>query len=44
MKRTARRAAWALGALAFTLLSWLAFRGYLTTDMMVYFVTLRWCS
>jgi hypothetical protein len=31
------------GMLAFATLSWLAFRGYLTPEMMVYFLTFQWC-
>jgi len=31
----------ALGA--FAALSWVIFRGYLTPEMMVYFLTFRWC-
>ena len=27
----------------FAVLSWLIFRGYLTPEMMVYFLTFRWC-
>jgi hypothetical protein len=39
-----RRAAFACGMLLLLgLLSWLAFRGYLTADMMVYFLTFQWC-
>jgi len=29
--------------LAMALLSWLIFRGYLTPEMMVYFLTFQWC-
>ena len=28
---------------AFALVSWVVFRGYLTPEMMVYFLTFRWC-
>ena len=28
---------------AFALVSWVVFRGYLTPEMMVYFLTLQWC-
>ena len=27
----------------FAVLSWLIFRGYLTPEMMVYFLSFRWC-
>ena len=27
----------------FAMLSWLIFRGYLTPEMMVYFLTFQWC-
>ena len=29
--------------LAFAMLSWTIFRGYLTPEMMVYFLTFQWC-
>lgn len=29
--------------LAFAMLSWVIFRGYLTPEMMVYFLTFQWC-
>ena len=29
--------------LALALLSWVIFRGYLTPEMMVYFLTFQWC-
>lgn len=29
--------------LAFATVSWLVFRGYLTPDMMVYFLSFKWC-
>jgi len=32
-----------LGLCAFALLSWIIFRGYLTPEMMVYFLSFRWC-
>ena len=33
-----------LGALcAFALVSWIIFRGYLTPEMMVYYLTFQWC-
>ncbi len=28
---------------AFAALSWLIFRGYLTPEMMVYFLSFKWC-
>jgi hypothetical protein len=28
---------------AFALLSWLIFRGYVTPEMMVYFLSFKWC-
>ena len=28
---------------AFAVLSWLIFRGYLTPEMMVYFLSFKWC-
>jgi hypothetical protein len=28
---------------AFAMLSWVIFRGYLTPEMMVYFLSFRWC-
>jgi len=28
---------------AFALVSWVIFRGYLTPEMMVYFLSFRWC-
>jgi hypothetical protein len=33
----------ALGVLAFAGVSWLVFRGYLTPEMMVYFLSFKWC-
>ena len=32
-----------IGMLAFALASWAIFRGYLTTEMAVYFLTFQWC-
>ena len=32
-----------VGLLVFALASWAIFRGYLTTDMMVYYLTFQWC-
>ena len=29
--------------LAFAVVSWLIFRGYLTPEMMVYFLSFQWC-
>ena len=44
MSREARRAAVGAAAFAaFAIVSWLAFRGYLTPDMLVYFLSLKWC-
>jgi hypothetical protein len=34
---------WALGVAAFASISALIFRGYLTPEMMVYFLTFKWC-
>ena len=31
------------GLLLFALVSWAIFRGYLTPEMMVYFLTFQWC-
>ncbi|HST00172.1 MAG TPA: hypothetical protein VLJ84_00785 [Usitatibacter sp.] len=40
----ARRGAWiALAVCAFAGVSWVIFRSYLTPDMMMYFLTFRWC-
>jgi hypothetical protein len=30
-------------ALAFAAASWVIFRGYLTPEMMVYFLSFKWC-
>ena len=44
MQLRLRRAAWiAMGAAAFAAASYFAFRGYLTADMMVYFLSFKWC-
>lgn len=44
MNPTTRRAALAFIALcAFATLSWLIFLGYLTPEMMVYFLSFQWC-
>jgi len=32
-----------MGLCAFAVVSWLIFLGYLTPEMMVYFLTFRWC-
>ena len=32
-----------LGLCVFALVSWAVFIGYLTPEMMVYFLTFRWC-
>jgi len=39
----ARRALTVVALAAFALLSWVVYRGYLTTDMMVYFLSFQWC-
>lgn len=42
--RRTRQAALAVLALcAFATLSWVIFRGYLTPEMMVYFLSFKWC-
>jgi len=39
-----RRGAWiALAVCVFAGVSWVIFRSYLTPDMMMYFLTFRWC-
>ena len=44
MNREVRRAAAGFAALlAFALLSWTIFRGYLTPEMLVYFLSFKWC-
>jgi hypothetical protein len=44
MNARTRRAALAFVAmLAFAMLSWLIFLGYLTPAMMVYFLSFQWC-
>jgi len=44
MTRGARRAAVGFVAmLAFAVVSWMAFVGYLTPDMLVYFLSFKWC-
>ena len=32
-----------MGLLLFALASWAIFRGYMTTDMMLYFLSFKWC-
>lgn len=41
--RTRRSLAVALGVGAFAAASWAIFRGYLTPQMMVYFLSFQWC-
>ena len=41
--RTRRAALASVAVLGFATLSGLAFLGYLTPEMMVYFITFRWC-
>ncbi len=42
--RRARTGAWiVLGVAAFAAVSWVAFRGYLTPDMMMYYLSFKWC-
>jgi hypothetical protein len=43
MTPRARHSLYALGALAFAGVSVLIFRGYLTPEMMVYFLSFKWC-
>ncbi|HYC38377.1 MAG TPA: hypothetical protein VEC19_18260 [Usitatibacter sp.] len=44
MNAKTRQAAIAFAALCgFAALSWAIFRGYLTPEMMVYFLSFRWC-
>ena len=44
MNPRARQAALVVASmLGFSMLSWLIFRGYLTPEMMVYFLSFRWC-
>ena len=44
MNARTRQSLWLFLALcAFALASWLIFRGYLTPEMMVYFLSFRWC-
>ena len=41
--RTLKATAGFIALLAFALLSWLIFRGYVTPEMLVYFLSFRWC-
>jgi hypothetical protein len=41
--RTRNSALAFVALLAFALVSWMIFRGYLTPEMMVYFLSLQWC-
>jgi hypothetical protein len=41
--RTRQSLALFLALCAFAVLSWIIFRGYLTPEMMVYFLSFRWC-
>ena len=44
MNRETRRAALIFAGLCgFALLSWVIFRGSLTPEMLVYFLSFRWC-
>ena len=44
MTARTRQSLWIVLALcAFVVLSWVIFRGYLTPEMMVYFLSFRWC-
>ena len=44
MKPQVRQASFIfVGMCAFALASWAIFRGYLTPEMMVYFLTFQWC-
>ena len=44
MRPETRRAGWIFAAMcAFALLSWTLFRGYLTPEMMIYFLSFKWC-
>lgn len=38
-----RRAFVAMALAAFVAASWIAYRGYLTPEMMVYFLSFQWC-
>ena len=41
--RALRTAAISAAVLGFAMLSWLIFLGYLTPEMLVYFLSFRWC-
>ncbi len=41
--RARQAAVTCVAVLGFATLSWLIFRGYLTPEMMVYFLSFRWC-
>jgi len=41
--RALRAAAISAAVLGFAALSWLIFLGYLTPEMLVYFLSFRWC-
>lgn len=44
MNATTRKAAVAFALVcAFAALSWAIFRGYMTPEMMLYFLTFKWC-
>ncbi len=44
MNARTRQSLWVfLGLCAFAAVSWLVFLGYLTPEMMVYFLSFRWC-
>ncbi len=40
---TRRAAVGFVALLGFAMLSWMIFRGYLTPEMMVYFLSFQWC-
>ena len=44
MRPETRRASYVFFAMCgFAVLSWVIFRGYLTPEMMVYFLSFKWC-
>lgn len=44
MNARTRKALWVfVGLCGFALVSWAAFLGYLTPEMMVYFLSFQWC-
>ena len=44
MNARTRHATWVfIGLCAFSAASWAIFRGYLTPEMMVYFLSFKWC-